>query len=135
MPIWKSLFGKKEPPKDWPRLFEEKTLKDQSRAHVRSGKRRKVNLLCKLDIYTPDGKEKLDTGWAYIADISLSGAFLSKLRLAGGGLPTEPFELLIRVERGPTKGTVFRSVPVGFGSDKFFGLSVRFKDIAVSTSD
>ncbi len=70
-------------------------------AHQRQWPRVPVRLQAKTGIYRLDAPRDRATGEAVVQNISQGGAFLSKLNIRDGHIPSSPFRLLLEISDAP----------------------------------
>ena len=102
--------------------------------HCRRHDRKPIWSRAELRLVAGDGRE-LDHGTALVADMSLGGARLVELELAGGSLPLASFRIRFRMTEGEYSGIdgIGRPVRWDFGIEPSVGLELE--DLFVDASD
>lgn len=71
--------------------------------HKRHWPRIPVNVPVHLVVYSQEKKSVRQIGTARVENISVGGAYLTKIHLDGGGFPSEPFRFRFTVDSSPLK--------------------------------
>ena len=103
---------------------------EQLRAHIRKFERQEVDYPVSVKLIGLGG-DLFDAGDATIRDMTPEGAFIGNLRLSGGVVPIDPFQLHFRVESGDLKGIEGSCRPVRITSGTTGGFGVRFQQVYV----
>lgn len=100
----------------------------------RRSERQEVQLKAQLSIYLDDGT-LYDRGEALLHDISLHGAFVTKLKLPKASLPLKPFYLELKVLDPPLKNLKAKCEIARFVMYPEMSLGLNFTDISTKARE
>jgi len=97
--------------------------------HKREWPRMSVNLPAAIELYSPDDPDYYQHGTAVIENISRGGAYLSRVQLDKGFIPSKSFRVRVNVNEGVLSDWQADSKVVHFEFNEYLSICVQFVDL------